>query len=107
MRAAFEAISEDDRHTAPQILDLARVETRAFGRWLMAGRVISGLDHALMRRFGLDGEGPEAGAAPLPFLLAMGAAHVNQLDAQHDRLSIPVIDPRDGIAPAPARPIAA
>ena len=92
VRAAFAAIGMDERHTAPVLLDLSPVEGRAFGRWIMAGRVLSGLDAGLVTRFGIGGSESlgAAGARALPFMLAVARSNAASLDAQHDHLTIPL-----------------
>ena len=90
LKAVYEKVAEDGRHTSPTILQHGPVESRAFGRWIMSGRVLCGLDHALLARYGMqhnfDPVGP-ACAPVLPLLLDLARTHTRALDSQHEHLS--------------------
>ena len=90
LRHVFDKIADDGRHTKPSILQHGPVESRAFGRWVMSGRVLCGLDHAILGRFGMqrsfDPVSPTC-APVMPLLLELARTHVRALDSQHEHLS--------------------
>ena len=93
LRAVYEKIASDGRHTEPSILQHGPVENRAFGRWIMSGRVLCGLDHAVLARFGMqhsfDPVSPTC-APVLPLLLDLARTHACALDSQHEHLTTQV-----------------
>ena len=90
VRATYERIVQDDRHTAPVMLDHGPIESRAFGAWIMCARVLAGRDGAILGRLGL-GRGFDPVIEPerplLPLLLAIAREHTETLSAQHEHLS--------------------
>ena len=90
LRTVYEKIAADGRHTQPSILQQGPVESRAFGRWIMSGRVLCGLDHAVLARFGMqhsfDPVSP-ACSPVMPLLLELARTHARELDAQHEHLT--------------------
>ena len=90
VRAVYERIADDDRHTAPVVLDRGPVETRAFGRWIMCARALAGRDAAVLARLGLPPRfdpALEPSRPVLPLLLAIAREHVETLSIQHEHLS--------------------
>jgi hypothetical protein len=90
VRAIYERIVQDDRHTAPVLLDQAPIESRAFSRWIMCARVLAGRDTAIFGRLGLErGFDPviQPTRPALPLLLAIAREHAETLSAQHEHLA--------------------
>lgn len=90
VKAIYERIVQDDRHTNPVLLDRGPIEARAFGKWIMCARVLAGRDSAILGRLGL-GRGFDPTVEPtrpvLPLLLAVAREHDETLSAQHEHLS--------------------
>ena len=90
VRAVFEQIADDDRHTTPVVLDRGPIETRAFGAWIMCARALAGRDGAILGRMGLArGFDPakQPGRPVLPLMLAIAREHAETLSAQHAHLT--------------------
>lgn len=90
VRAIFDRICEDDRHTTPVVLDQSGVEARTFGAWIMCARALAGRDVAVLSRLGLGrGFDPvlQPGAPALPLLVAIAREHAESLSAQHEHLA--------------------
>jgi hypothetical protein len=90
VQAIFEKIAEDDRHTAPIVLERGPIETRAFGAWIMCARSLAGRDAVILGGLGLDhGFDPvrQPTTPALPMLVAIAREHVETLSAQHEHLT--------------------
>ncbi len=91
VKAVFEKIADDGRHTQPTILQHGPVEARAFGRWIMSGRVLCGLDNAILGKFGMQQRSFDPvcrpGSPVLPLLIDLARTHVRALDSQHEHLT--------------------
>ncbi len=90
VKAIYERVVQDDRHTTPVVLDRGPIESRAFGKWIMCARVLAGRDSAILGRLGL-GRGFDPTVEPtrpvLPLLLAIAREHDETLSAQHEHLT--------------------
>jgi hypothetical protein len=90
VKAIFERICSDDRHTTPVVLERGPIETRTFGAWIMCARVLAGRDATVLSQLGLGrGFDPShmPGAPALPLLIAIAREHAQSLSAQHEHLT--------------------
>jgi hypothetical protein len=90
VRAIYERIAEDDRHTAPVVLDRGPVETRVFSRWIMCARALAGRDGAILARLGMDRDFDpvrQTTRPVMPLMLAIAREHIETLSVQHEHLT--------------------